>query len=140
MKKLFIALLALMVLNGCAAISAVPVVRSYFMATFDNNEYMLINTVRTQANLGAAKCGTPEVIPVVDNIYFKTIELRNYSQSIPHNEETIKMSSELSEIVKGLSERYHGKDPVSLTYCTTKFGIIEKNAVTIQNVVGAKPR
>jgi hypothetical protein len=99
MKKLFIALLALMVLNGCAAISAVPVVRSYFMATFDNNEYMLINSVRTQANLGAAKCGTPEVIPVVDNIYFKTIELRNYSQSIPHNEETIKMSSELSEIV-----------------------------------------
>ena len=90
--------------------------------------------------MGAAKCGTPEIVPVVDNIYFKTIELRNYSQSIPHNEDTIKMSSELSEIVKGLSERYHGSEPVSLNYCTTKFSMIEKNAVTIQNVVGAKPR
>jgi hypothetical protein len=29
---------------------------------------------------------------------------------------------------------------VSLPYCTTKFGLIEKNAVTIQNVIGAKPR
>jgi hypothetical protein len=29
---------------------------------------------------------------------------------------------------------------VSLPYCTTKFGLIEKNAVTIQNVVGGKPR
>ncbi len=56
------------------------------------------------------------------------------------NGETIKMSSELAEIVKGLSERYNGTEPVSLPYCTTKFGLIEKNAVTIQNVVGAKPR
>jgi hypothetical protein len=66
--------------------------------------------------------------------------LKNYSQSIPQNEETVKMSFELSEIIKGLNERYHSKDPVSLNYCTTKFGIIEKNAVTIQNVIGAKPR
>ena len=139
MKKLLLASL-LVTLTGCASVQSLPVINSYFMAKFDNNEYMLINTVRTQANLGAAKCGTPEIVPVVDNIYFKTIELRNYSQSIPHNEDTIKMSSELSEIVKGLSERYHGSEPVSLNYCTTKFSMIEKNAVTIQNVVGAKPR
>ena len=139
MKKLFIAL-SMITLTGCATVQSLPVINAYFMAKFDNNEYMLVNTVRTQANLGASKCGTPEIVPVVDNIYFKTIELRNYSQSIPHNEETIKMSSELAEIVKGLSERYHGKEPVSLNYCTVKFSSIEKNAVTIQNVIGAKPR
>ena len=110
------------------------------MARFDNNEYALINSVRTQANLGAAKCGTPEAKNTVDNIYYKTVELKNYSQSIPKNEETVKMSSELAEIVKGLSERYKGAEPVSLPYCTTKFGLIEKNAVTIQNVIGGKPR
>ena len=139
MKKLLIAL-AILSLTGCATIKQTTLYRAWNMAKFDNNEYSQINSIRTVANLGAAKCGTPEIVPVVDNIYFKTIELKNYSQSIPKNEETIKMSSELSEIVKGLSERYHGKDPVSLNYCTTKFGIIEKNAVTIQNVVGAKPR
>jgi hypothetical protein len=50
------------------------------------------------------------------------------------------MTGELAEIVKGLNERYHGKEAVSTSYCTLKFGTIEKNAVTIQNVIGAKPR
>jgi hypothetical protein len=92
------------------------------------------------ANLGAAKCGTAEVLPVVDNLYYKSVEFKNYSASIPHNEETVKMSGELAEIIKGLNVRYHEKEPVSPAYCTLKFGTIEKNAVTIQNVVGAKPR
>lgn len=133
MKKLILISL-LLLLSSCAIVDA------YRMARFDNNEYMLINTVRTQANLGAAKCGTPEVIQVVDNIWYKTVELRNYAESIPNNQETIKMSQELAEIVKGLSVRYHSEKEVSLNYCTIKFGTIEKNAVTIQNVVGAKPR
>jgi len=133
MKRLILISLILL-LSSCSIIDA------YRMARFDNNEYMLINTVRTQANLGAAKCGTPEVVEVVDNIWFKTIELRNYAESIPNNQETIKMSQELAEIVKGLSVRYHREQEVSLNYCTIKFSNIEKNAVTIQNVVGAKPR
>jgi len=133
MRKLLV-VASIFILTGCAAIDA------YRMARFDNNEYALINSVRTQANLGAAKCGTPEAKNTVDNIYYKAVELKNYSQSIPKNEETVKMSSELAEIVKGLSERYKGSEPVSLPYCTTKFGLIEKNAVTIQNVIGGKPR
>jgi hypothetical protein len=133
MKRLILISLFLLT-TSCSIIDA------YRMARFDNNEYMLINTVRTQANLGAAKCGTPEVVEVVDNIWFKTIELRNYAESIPNNQETIKMSQELAEIVKGLSVRYHGEQEVSLNYCTIKFSNIEKNSVIIQNVVGAKPR
>lgn len=133
MKKLILAL-AILSLNGCALYDA------YFMAKYDNNEYMLINRVRTQANLGAAKCGKPEVVAEIDSIYRTTIELKNYSQSIPHNEETTRMSAELSGIVKGLYDRYQTKEPVSLMYCTTKFASIERNAVTIQNVIGKKPR
>jgi hypothetical protein len=127
-------------MQGCAAIEATKLVRAWNMAKFDNNEYSQINSIRTVANLGAAKCGTVEVIPVVDSLYYKSVELKNYSASIPHNEETVKMSGELAEIIKGLNERYHGKEPVSVSYCTLKFGTIEKNAVTIQNVIGAKPR
>jgi len=134
MKKFLIMLAIVSNLSGCALYNA------YFMARFDNNEYALINKVRTQANLGAAKCGKPEVVEVVDNIYATTVEFRNYSQSIPHNEEATKMGSELAEIVKGLSDRYHGTEPVSMMYCTTKFSSIERNAVNIQNVIGKKPR
>lgn len=133
MKKLIL-IVFMFFLTSCAIIDV------YRMAKFDNNEYALINSVRTQANLGAAKCGTPEVKDAVNKIYYKAVELKNYSQSIPKNEETIKMSSELAEIVKGLNDRYKETEPVSLPYCTTKFGLIEKNAVTIQNVVGGKPR
>lgn len=133
MKKLILAL-AILSLNGCALYDA------YFMAKYDNNEYMLINRIRTQANLGAAKCGKPEVVAEVDSVWRTTVELKNYSQSIPHNEEATKMSAELAEIVKGLSDRYKGTEPVSMMYCTTKFASIERNAVTIQNVIGKKPR
>jgi hypothetical protein len=139
MKKLLIAL-AILSLTGCATIKQTTLYRAWNMAKFDNIEYDKINKIRTDANLGAAKCGTPEVVPLVENLWYKSVELKNYSASIPNNEETVKMSGELAEIVKGLNERYHGKEAVSLTYCTMKFGTIEKNAVTIQNVIGAKPR
>jgi len=134
MKKLLVGLLLISGLSGCALYDA------YFMARFDNNEYALINRIRTEANLGAAKCGKPEVVAVVDNIYRTSIEFRNYGQSIPRNQDVIRMGNELAEIVKGLSDRYHGTEPVSMMYCTTKFSSIERNAVNIQNVVGKKPR
>jgi hypothetical protein len=139
MKKLLI-VLAILSLTGCATIKQTTLYRAWNMAKFDNNEYSQINSIRTTANLGAAKCGTAEVVPVVENLWYKSVELKNYSASIPHNEETVKMTAELVEIVKGLNVRYHEKEPVSVAYCTLKFGTIEKNAVTIQNVIGAKPR
>ena len=137
MRKLSI-LLAILALQGCTAVGFVY--DSVRMARFDNNEYAQINSIRTVANLGAAKCGTAEVVPVVENLYYKSVELKNYSASIPRNDETIKMTGELAEIVKGLNERYHDKETVSTSYCTLKFGTIEKNAVAIQNAIGAKPR
>jgi hypothetical protein len=139
MKRLLL-VLSLVALTGCATIQNSTLYRAWNMPKFDNNEYSQINSIRTVANLGAAKCGTPEVVPVVDSLFYKSVEFKNYSSSIPHNEEVVKMSGELAEIVKGLNTRYHEKDPVSPAYCTLKFGTIEKNAVTIQNVIGAKPR
>jgi len=137
MRKLSI-LVAILALQGCTAVGFVY--DSVRMARFDNNEYAQINSIRTVANLGAAKCGTAEVVPVVENLYYKSVELKNYSASIPRNDETIKMTGELAEITKGLNERYHGREAVSTSYCTLKFGTIEKNAVAIQNAIGAKPR
>ena len=134
MKRLLAIFLLVSSLSGCAVYDA------YFMARFDNNEYALINRIRTEANLGSAKCGSPEVINVVDTMWRTAVEFRNYGQSIPHNEPVIKMGNELAEIVKGLSDRYHGSEPVSMLYCTSKFSSIERNAVNIQNIVGRKPR
>ena len=113
----------------------------YFnMARFDNNEYMLAVEVKSQANLGARKCGTPEVNDEVSILWAKSLILKNYSASIPNNEETVIMTSELLEIVRGLDKRYNiDKKKTSMAYCTNKFGNIEKNATIITNVVGNKP-
>jgi hypothetical protein len=50
------------------------------------------------------------------------------------------MSGALLEISKGLHIKYNNDPNVSKTYCKLKFELLNKNAVTIQNVVGGKPR
>jgi len=133
MKKLII-VLALFVLPGCAILD------SYNMAKFDNNEYYIINQIRTSSALGEKHCGTKYAKPLVDTLWIKVNEFNNYSTSIPHNEQTIKMSGALLEITKGLHVKYEVDPNVSKTYCTIKFNLLNKNAITIQNVVGGKPR
>mgnify|MGYP003349934743 CR=1 FL=1 len=133
MKKL-IPLTLIPLLTSCSLYYA------YVTAPFDGNEYQLVNSVRTQSNIGAGKCGKPEVVGVVDQLYSTTLEFRNYSEYLPHNEETQRASKELVEMVKDFRDRYHGNEPVGTFYCTTKFAEIEKNAVNIQNIVGTKPR
>ena len=139
MKRLLVLLIAVMSMSGCATLQDTF---DYFdMARFDNNEYLLAVNVRTQANLGARKCGTPEVNQEVSMLWSDALRLKNYAESIEHNEETVTMSSELLEIVRGLDKRYNiDKKDVSMSYCTNKFTLIEKNATIITNVVGAKPR
>jgi|TARA_B100000780_G_C21126343_1_gene457139 hypothetical protein len=133
MKKLII-VLALFVLQGCAIID------SYNMAKFDNNEYYIINQIRTTTSLGEEHCGTKYAKPLVNSLWIKVNEFNNYSASIPNNEQTIKMSEALKGIAKGLHVKYDVDPKVSKLYCTIKFDLLNKNAITIQNVVGGKPR
>jgi len=138
MKRLSILFAVVMSMSGCSTLQESW---DYFdMARFDNNEYLLSVDVRTQANLGARKCGTPEVNAEVSKLWGSTLKLKNYAESIPKNEETVIMTSELLEIVRGLDKRYNiDKKTVSMKYCTIKFTNIEKNATIITNVIGRKP-
>ena len=133
MKKLLIVVL-LLALNGCALIDA------YRMARFDNIEYALVNQIHTQAQLNVTTCGTEEVYSHVNDIYFKSVELRNYSASIPRNKETVAMTNDLYAITKGLRDRYASGDEVSQKYCEIKFNNIENSTSTMKTVIGAKPR
>jgi predicted DNA-binding protein (UPF0278 family) len=134
MKKLILAGLISMSLSSCALYDA------YVTAHFDNNEYKLINDIRTASNQSASTCGKPEAKQAVDNLYDLSLQFKNYGEFIPHNEETQKAAKELEEIVKDFRDRYRKPEPVSMFYCTTKFTTIERNAVKIQNIVGTKPR
>jgi hypothetical protein len=133
MKKLIVTL-SVLFLSSCALWDA------HNMARFDNNEYYIINKVRAQALLGKEKCGTPEVKKYVENVWVRTTEFDSYASSIPNNEETIKMSGALVDIVKGLNVKYEKEDNVNKVFCEAKFELIHKNATTIQTVIGGKPR
>lgn len=137
MKRL--ALISLIVLlTGCASINTI--IDAYRMAKFDSNEYSLVNQIHTQAQVGVAKCGTKEVLVYVDTVYIKSIELRNYSASIPYNKETVTMTTELAAITKGLKDRYDSGESVSQKFCELKFSNIENSSGTMKTVIGAKPR
>lgn len=133
MKKLIVSL-SIVFLSGCAILDA------YNMAKFDNNEYYLINQVRTSAELGKEQCGQPDAKKYVSKTWVKSNEFYNYSSSIPNNKETVTMSGALVEIVKGLNDKYKNDQEASKTFCEVKYDLILKNALTIQNVVGGKPR
>ena len=110
------------------------------MAKFDNNEYYIINQIKTSSALGEKHCGTKYAKPLVNKMWIKVNEFNNYTTSIPNNEETITMSGALLEITKGLHTKYDVDSNVSKKYCEIKFDLINRNATTIQNVVGGKPR
>ena len=100
MKKLILVLALL--LNGCA------VVDYYRMAKWDNNEYALVNEIRTEAQLAVGHCNSRvEVLPYVDYTYRKSVEYKNYAEGIARNEESAKMAGDLLAITKGLKDRYY---------------------------------
>ena len=133
MKRLILVLM-FTTLSGCAMLDA------YNMAGFDANEYQLATKVRSKAEISKTDC--PDVALTrrnVSSILSVATEFKNYTSSIPHNEEATDMSKNLLLEVQGLSDRYKTAEP-SVTYCNTKMSIIERSAKTIQTVLGTKPR
>ena len=123
MRKHFWILLTVL-LSGCAVWDA------YMTAGFDGNEYGLVNKVRTVAQQGSCEQSA------VNELYNTSLELKNYTQYIPHNEKTNSLTEKLFTIVDEL----HNKKDISPVYCKAKLGIISSSAEQIQQVVGRKTR
>jgi hypothetical protein len=134
MKKLLVAVLATFGLSGCAVWDA------YFMAKFDSNEYQYITRIRTHAQLGGPKCGTPEVIDHVKYIYIAANEYQNYAEMIPRNQNSFDLAKTLTDITDEFYKKYQSDKPPSVVYCKAKFAAIERSSENIQKVIGAKPR
>jgi hypothetical protein len=120
MKKILVGIITLY-LSGCAL----------WMADFDNNEYGLVNKVRTIAEL--KQCDEYSV----KALYLNALELKNYTEYIPRNQATIDLASTLYTLVHELRLK---QQPISPAYCELKLNIIAKSAEEIQRVVGSKPR
>lgn len=132
MKKL--ALIALVsLLSGCTVFDA------YFMAGFDNQEYALINKIRTTAQLAQEQCDSPiSVKTKYVELRQLNIEFINYTQHIPRNPEANKMAKQMGELITQGGQAYGSNS--SVIFCKMKLQQIERNADKIQQVLGSKPR
>ena len=134
MKKLVV-ILAFM-LNGCALYDA------YMQTGFDNQEYMLITQIRTDAQVYKKQCGNHLLAATnAQSISAKTDLFEKYSELSPRNENGISASKSLNAIAQGLAIAYvDPKGDPSATFCRLKYGSIENAAYVIQHVVGNRPR
>lgn len=134
MKKIIIALLITQ-LSGCAAWDA------FFMAKYDNAEYSMVNNIRTISELSEEECKDHFLAEGVFNrLYDNAIQLRNFSQHIPRNEETFKISENLVDLTKQAKEHYSKNSKVSEIFCKMKLKQISRASETAQKVIGSKPR
>lgn len=135
MKKLFATVILTTSLSGCALIDA------YLMAGYDTNEYALVNKIKTKSELAVEDCkDNAKSKQNADDLYYTAVELRNFSQNIPRNDDTIKLAGNLVELTKQGKELYVKTPSVSETFCKLKLQQISRSAEVAQKVIGKKPR
>jgi hypothetical protein len=134
MKKLLI-LFAILSLNGCAVYDA------YFMAKYDTNEHALVSKIRTMAELGADECKNQLKSEVTFNdLYYYSVELRNFTQYIPRNDDTLKLATNIVELSKQGKDSYAKDTKPSEMFCKLKLQQISRATEIAQKVIGKKPR
>lgn len=136
MKKIIIGL-SIVLLSGCSSLQTAY--DSYFMAGYDNQEYVLINKIRTTAELAQSDCNDYSKAKVeFTNLQRLNREFKNFTQYIPRNPEAYKMAVQMEDLIDQGSKTYNDKS--SVFFCKAKFQQIERNAEKIQKVLGSKPR
>lgn len=133
--KALIALPLVFLLNGCVLID------SYFMASFDNNEYSMANKIRTQTQTLIYKCTNKEKVQAsLEDINVLSLELKNYTQYIPNNKDAELLASNLHLITSDTIKFYIDNEKVSSFYCKKKLKQIVVASEKIQETYGRKPR
>jgi hypothetical protein len=125
MKKLLV-ILSVSLITGCSTL------QDLWVASYDTNEYALVNKIRTIAQTSKT-CDES----TVKNLYLTTVELKNFSQYLPRNRQNNELNADLLRLV---TELYDKEPPVGQAYCKAKLNIIEKTAERIQQVTGSKPK
>lgn len=134
MKKLIIVIFALQ-LSGCALFDA------YFMSKYDNNEYALVNEIKTKAQVAEENCSNQLLVTTqVNELYIKALEFRNYTLHIPRNKDADNLSTKLLTLTKDTRDYFNKAEKISPIFCKAKLQQVVKSADTIQHALGGKPR
>lgn len=142
MKNIILSL-TLLVLSGCAVVQ--PIVDRFTISQFDSNEYALVNTLRTLAIQAKPNCNTADdpwkmIYNYVEELHNTSLLLKNYSEYIPKNDQTIKPVNILFQMTADLKKRYGTEEKISKTYCELKLQSIIDASESIQKAIGKRPR
>lgn len=132
MNRLKLLLLSsVILLSGCSLLDA------YLMAGYDNQEYSLINKIRTKAGLSIEDCSSIDTTKS-NILQLKALgkEYQNFAQHIPRNEESYKMAGEMTKLIGDIKIDQGS----SVVFCKMKFQQVERSAEKIQKVLGSKPQ
>jgi hypothetical protein len=128
-----------LLLSGCSVIQ--PFIDKFMIAPYDNNEYGIVNKIRTTAQLSKKDCSNKSIMKTnSETIFSYGTELKNFSQYLPKNEQSIKPISQLYTMIEELDKRYQAEGNVSKTYCELKLTSIEESSEMIQKAIGKRPR
>jgi len=134
MKQIFLAVMISM-LSGCAVYDA------YMMTHYDPNEYVLITSIRAEAQAFKTQCDDAAISKLnAVKLASDTQLFVLYSEHIPKNDNLISASKDLHTIAQGLADQYAKFDKVSPGFCKIKFTSVESNADTMQTIIGKRPR
>lgn len=124
-----------MMLNGCIVFD------SYFMAKYDTTEYSLVNQVRTKAQVASENCSNQILVTTqVNDLYISSLEFKNFTFYIPHNEDATKLSDKLFTLTKDTKDYFNKTEKISPIFCKAKLQQIVTSADIIQQALGRKPR
>ena len=137
--KTFITIIFVLSLSGCATVT--NLYESYFMAKYDTSEHVLVNKIKVHSELSKPLCANYESAKSsAKSIFILSSELKNFSNHLPNNDATVKMTNSLFILADEFNKRYQTTKEVNKTYCKLKLQSISDNADTIQKVVAKRPR
>ncbi len=93
MKKLLV-ILSVSLITGCSTL------QDLWVASYDTNEYALVNKIRTIAQTSKI-CDES----TVKNLYLTTVELKNFSQYLPRNRQNNELNADLLRLVTELYDK-----------------------------------
>ena len=125
-----------LLLGGCSVVQ--PFVDRFMIAPFDENEYGLVNKLRTLAIETKPKCGSDDID--VNQMYHTALLLKNYSEYLPKNDQTIKPVGLTFQMVSELKTRYDKEQKINKVYCELKTQSIIDASEAIQKTIGKRPR
>jgi hypothetical protein len=138
MRKILICLFVPL-LSGCGTVQQAW--ESYWLPPFDNREYAYAVELRTMSEFMSAQCQDAKIS--AENatvIHRKAQEFYNYARELQNNRDVAAMANSIKELTVTLPERYSKAEPVSVSYCRSKYNLITLASTGAQQAMARKKR